>query len=412
MMNSTLKNANILIVDDRQANIDVLTGLLELKGYTNIEQTTDSRLVINLFKESKPDLILLDLMMPYVNGFQILKQLKELIPASTYMPILVLSADVSPDSKQIALSDGASDFLSKPFDLIEVELRIKNLLKTRFFHQQLENQNQILEERVKERTIELEITNSELIVAKERAEQSDKLKSEFLAQMSHEIRTPLNAVLGYVEYISDLFGEPKNSEVVESFSGVNLASNRIIRTIDLILNAAELQTGNYQPSFQQIDLDKEILNKLYKKQLLIANQRGLELTYTGDLNNPNILADDYSTTQIFANLIDNAIIYTKKGKVEILLTKNINGNVVVEIKDAGIGIAEEFLPKLFNPFTQEEQVYSRSFDGNGLGLALVKNYCDINNAQIEVESVKNVGSTFRIIFDKKSEEYPKLALCV
>lgn len=241
----------------------------------------------------------------------------------------------------------------------------------------------------------------ELFKAKEKAEESDKLKSEFLAQMSHEIRTPINAVLGYVDYLNDLFGDKKNSDAVGCFNGINLASKRIIRTIDLLLNAAELQTGHYQPRFHQIDLETEILHKLYKGQLFSANQRGLELIYNCELNNPKILADDYSTTQIFANLIDNAIKYTKKGKVEILLTKNINGNIVVEIKDTGIGIAKEFLPRLFDAFAQEEQGYTRSFDGNGLGLTLVKRYCEINYALLEVESEKNVGSTFRIIFDKK-----------
>ena len=250
---------------------------------------------------------------------------------------------------------------------------------------------------------EAKINQQELIKAKEKAEESDKMKSEFLAQMSHEIRTPLNAVLGYTEYLSDLFGEPKDSEVIDCFSGVNLAANRIIRTIDLLLNTAEFQAGSYQPRFHQIDLDKDILNKLYKEQLQNAKQRGLELIYNCELNDSKILADEYSTIHIFANLIDNALNYTKKGKVEILLTKNEDDNVVVEIKDTGIGIAKDFLPKLFKPFSQEEQGYSRSFEGNGLGLALVKNYCDVNIALIEVESVKNVGSTFRIIFDKNNK---------
>ena len=103
-------------------------------------------------------------------------------------------------------------------------------------------------------------------------------------------------------------------------------------------------------------------------------------------------------------MIDNAIKYTKKGKIEILLGKNKTGNIMVEVKDTGIGMSKEFLPRLFKPFTQEDQGYSRSFDGNGLGLDLVKKYCEINNAVIEVESEKNVGSTFRIIFDKKVTE--------
>jgi len=254
---------------------------------------------------------------------------------------------------------------------------------------------------IKEDITEQKQVATELIKAKEKAEESDKLKSEFLAQMSHEIRTPINVVLGYTEFLNDLFGDINDPEANDCFDGINLASKRIIRTIDLLLNAAELQTGNYQPHFVTIDLDTDILNKLYHELQLSAKQRGLELIYNCEINDPKILADDYSTTQIFVNLIDNAIKYTKKGKVEILLTKNRKGNTIVEIKDTGIGIAKEFFPRLFDAFTQEEQGYSRSFEGNGLGLATVKSYCDVNNARIEVESVKNGGSTFRIIFDKK-----------
>jgi DNA-binding response OmpR family regulator len=169
LIDSTLKNANILIVDDQQANIDVLTGLLDVKGFTNYITTKDSRQVLRLFEEFKPDLLLLDLNMPFLSGFSVMMQMKVLIPANSYFPILVLTADITHESKQTALSCGASDFLAKPFDLIEVDLRIKNLLKARYYYQQIENQNQILEEKVKERTKELEMRNIELIAAKEKA---------------------------------------------------------------------------------------------------------------------------------------------------------------------------------------------------------------------------------------------------
>ncbi|MHB8905536.1 MAG: PAS domain S-box protein [Melioribacteraceae bacterium] len=238
-------------------------------------------------------------------------------------------------------------------------------------------------------------------IAKELAEQSDKLKSEFLAQMSHEIRTPMNIMLGNVDYLNDLFGEKMDSEARHCFDGIHLASRRIIRTIDLILNVSELQTSGYKPQFVKIDLNSRILNKLYHEHQLSAKQKGLELIYKCELKETKILADEYSVTQIFANLIDNAVKYTKKGTVEILLGKNISGNIMVEIKDTGIGMSKEFLPSIFEPFLQEDQGYSRSFEGNGLGLALVKRYCDINNAVIEVESEKNVGSTFRVIFSRE-----------
>jgi PAS domain S-box-containing protein len=245
---------------------------------------------------------------------------------------------------------------------------------------------------------EHERVKEELIIAKERAEQSDKLKTEFLAQMSHEIRTPLNSIVGNVDYLNDLFDEGMDADTRDCFNGIGLASKRMIRTIDLILNVSELHISGYKPQFVKVDLNAEILNILYHEHQLSAKQKGLELIYKSEAKKSEIIADAYSITQILANLIDNAIKYTKKGKVEILLGKNKTGNIIVEVKDTGIGMSKEFLPKLFNPFVQEVQGYSRAYDGNGLGLALVQKYCEINNAIIEVESEKNVGSTFRVIF--------------
>jgi len=231
---------------------------------------------------------------------------------------------------------------------------------------------------------------------------ADKIKTDFLAQMSHEIRTPLNAIVGNVNYLNESFGEKMNQDARECFEGIDLASGRIVRTIDLILNIAELQTSDYKPHYEKIDLDSKILKKLYQEHSLSAKQKGLEFIYICKEKETIITADEYSITQIFANLIDNAIKYTKKGKIEILLERNKTDNIVVEIKDTGIGIRKDFLPRLFEPFVQEEQGFSRSYDGNGLGLSLVKKYCEFNNSIIEVESEKNVGSTFRIIFNPSS----------
>src|SRR5680860_785899 len=129
-----LKQARILIVDDEEANIDLLIGLLEGEGYTNLMTTRDSRNVYALCMEANPDLVLLDLHMPHQDGFSVMEQLKACIPEGTYLPILVLTADINPEVKQRALSEGARDFLSKPLDADEALARIKNLLETRRLH--------------------------------------------------------------------------------------------------------------------------------------------------------------------------------------------------------------------------------------------------------------------------------------
>lgn len=154
MINKDLKNAKILIVDDLQANIDVLQQLLEMQGYTYIETTTESTSVMDIVKGYEPDLILLDLTMPNLNGFDIMRLLKshqeKSLNPEYYRSILVLTADISPETKLKALSEGAKDFLSKPFDLIEVSLRVKNLLEVQYVNQQLQLKNLYIKEKILE----------------------------------------------------------------------------------------------------------------------------------------------------------------------------------------------------------------------------------------------------------------------
>lgn len=135
------KNARILIVDDQEANVRLLEGILKrAAGYHALRSTTDSREVMSLFGEFHPDLILLDLHMPHLDGFAVMEELKKVTMPGVFLPILVLTADVTPEAKQRALAGGAKDFLAKPFDPVEVLLRIKNLLETRFLHLELQSQ--------------------------------------------------------------------------------------------------------------------------------------------------------------------------------------------------------------------------------------------------------------------------------
>ena len=157
-----IKQAKILIIDDEPPSVQLLERILNLAGYPNVSGTTDPTRSLAMFADDDPDLVLLDLHMPKPDGYEILTKLRELQRPTSFLPIIVLTADVSADARRHALALGATDFLSKPLDEIEVAMRIKNVLQTRFVHRQLENEKALLEERVKERTRVLERTIAEL----------------------------------------------------------------------------------------------------------------------------------------------------------------------------------------------------------------------------------------------------------
>ncbi len=163
MWEQSLYDARILIVDDQLANVRLLERILQQAGYLNVQSTTDPSRMRTLYAEFQPDLILLDLHMPGLDGFTVMHQLNALIAKQSYLPILILTADISPDIKRRALAVGAKDFLTKPFDAVEALLRIKNLLETRLLYLQLQNQNQILEQKVSERTQALEEAHAETL---------------------------------------------------------------------------------------------------------------------------------------------------------------------------------------------------------------------------------------------------------
>ncbi|MBI9072668.1 MAG: hypothetical protein JEY94_13780 [Melioribacteraceae bacterium] len=227
---------------------------------------------------------------------------------------------------------------------------------------------------------------------------ADKLKTEFLAQMSHEIRTPINTILNFVFLIKTDIGFRIGKSLTEYFKIIDGAGERIVRTINLILDMSQFQTNTYDPIIKEFDLVKSVLSRMYIEFKQKAKGKGLVLQLEVNSKNSLIRADEYTVNQIFQNLIDNAIKYTKTGNVKIKVLNNGKDQLVVMVSDTGIGIADDFLPSIFSAFSQEEQGYSRKFEGNGLGLALVKNYCELNEIDISVKSKKGEGTTFLLSF--------------
>ena len=205
MLNTALSMARILIIDDQPANTLLLEGILQEDDYQAYRSINDSRKALPVFLEYRPDLILLDLQMPHLDGFAVMKQLRPLISPDTFFPILVLTADINPETKLQALAEGATDFLTKPFDAAEVILRIRNLLQTRTLHLQLQNQNQILDKKVHERTIELEEAQIEILerlaLAAEYRDDDTGQHTKRVGQMSAQIAKVLSLPQTVIELI-------------------------------------------------------------------------------------------------------------------------------------------------------------------------------------------------------------------
>lgn len=158
-----LDEAQILVIDDQESNLQILERMCRGAGYQHVRTVSDSRDALDVFQEQKPDLVLLDLMMPHLDGFEVMSLIRAQVQRDEYLPILVLSTDVSPESRARALTIGAKDFVNKPFDRGEVELRIRNLLETRFVYRELRNNNENLEVMVSQRTADLEEARLEIL---------------------------------------------------------------------------------------------------------------------------------------------------------------------------------------------------------------------------------------------------------
>jgi signal transduction histidine kinase len=244
---------------------------------------------------------------------------------------------------------------------------------------------------------ELKKSERDLKDALTKADESKKLKEFFLSQISHEIRSPLNVIIGYSEILRNELSE-KSSEVDNYLIPIINNSKRLYRTFDLMLNMSQLQAGKYQVRYEKVDLFN-MLRNLLNEYKSYAEQKRIKLSLFSLIEGDVIvIADHYSIGQIFSNLIDNAIKYTENGSVEIKIYPE-NFNVCIDITDTGIGIPKEYQSKLFTPFSQADMSYTRIFDGTGLGLALVKQFIDINRAKIKVNSEYGRGSTFTVILN-------------
>src|SRR5437867_4358892 len=377
MDDETRKAARILIVDDESANVRLLERVLEREGYTNLKSTTDARQALPLYTEFRPDLVLLDLAMPYLDGFQVLERIKPLISSQTFLPILVLTADITMETKRRALESGAKDFLTKPFDRVEVLLRIKNLLETRLLHQELARHNESLEQTVRERT--------------ERLLQTEKLATMggLLAGVAHELNNPLTVVIGQTHLLR---AGGAGTSLVQRAQKIHAAADRCVRIVRNFLALARQHT----PQRGEVRVNSVIREAV---ELLAYELRtsGIEVVFDLDEDLPVLWADAHRLHQVLVNLIVNAQHAMREVPSPRRLTlatrfDRERGHVRLEVSDTGPGIPREIQPRIFEPFFTTKP----SGQGTGLGLSLCQGIVQEHDGAITVESEPGRGATFLI----------------
>jgi|GEM_PF-509831 len=235
-------------------------------------------------------------------------------------------------------------------------------------------------------------------LALQEAHAASEVKDQFMANISHEIRTPLNSILGFSDLLRTRFGDLLSEKDQELFGYIANSSTRLMSTVDSILNISQLKAGVIQ--VHPIEIDLSLMTAQVVKQIkLQALDKKLDLIFKVPKKPKLIFADEYCIHQSILNLIENAIKYTIKGTVEIKLGHRAD-QLTLSITDTGIGISDQFKERIFEPYSQESEGFTKIYQGVGLGLALTKRYLGLNDVALELVSQKNVGSTFTLIFPK------------
>ncbi len=385
-----MNQPSVLVVDDEPGNFDVVQALLDGCGY-NLQYAISGRQAIDLLHVFKPDLILLDVMMPEMSGIEVCRQIKN-HPVWKYTSIVTITALNSREDLERCLEAGADDFISKPVGRLELRARTASML------------------RIKRQQDKLQLTIGELQVAKDAAEISAKAKSDFLAMMSHEIRTPINGVLGMTQLLSTTHLTAEQQKYV---STAQISGEILLTTIDDILDFSKIDSGKLDLEEQPLDLHllfRDISDLLLPK----VAAKNIKLSHCLAADLPKCIVSDITRLrQILLNLVNNAIKFTSSGGVTIYCETNriIAGKHELQfsVKDTGIGIATEDIDRLFKPFTQANISTTREYGGTGLGLVICQRLIEMMEGKIWIESELGRGSTFHFTILAAQSEPPSIS---
>ncbi|TKG92317.1 hybrid sensor histidine kinase/response regulator [Puteibacter caeruleilacunae] len=383
----------ILIVDDRLENLISLEMILEDFDVEFIRAFSGEEALMQTLKNDLA-LVILDVQMPGMDGYETLELMRQR-KKTRLLPVIFVSAIHQSDLHIIkGIATGAVDFIPKP--IIPEILKGKVEIFLELYRQKKELDNLLKD---------LEQSNTELRIAKEKAEAATRSKSLFLASMTHEIRSPMNGIMG----ISRLLMKSKlNDEQRDLLEVINTSGENLLQIVNDILDFSKIEAGKVELDKINFNL-RALVNNIYHLLNFKAIEKGLNMSVYISPDVPDTLfGDPLRINQVLMNLCNNAVKFTQKGSIKLeVKTEEIRDNSVVlfiSIRDTGIGIAEDVQKQLFQEYQQSDTSTSRKFGGTGLGLAISKNLITLMNGDIGVNSRPGIGSEFWIRLELKHED--------
>ncbi|MCW2525953.1 MAG: putative hybrid sensor histidine kinase [Pseudonocardiales bacterium] len=379
--------ARVLVVDDNEANVALLKAVLGRANYDHVFTESDPRRVLSRLSEVDPDLILLDLHMPQLDGFAVLEQIRGFAP-SEYLPVLVLTADTTSGALLKALAGGAQDFVTKPFNNAEVLLRIHNLLEARFMYTTLRGS-------ILRRTREWELEQNRLttVLASERnvaqgLRLSDELKDALLHTVYHDLRSPIAAILAIIDMLAaDGRGEqPLALEVRLAFiQNIETSARQMDRLLTDLLDSDS--TRRVRTTYQPCDIGELVRRAICETDL------DSQHPVVSDLPSIWVGVDPSHVERIVINLLNNVDRHVAPGVPVWVRASPHNQGVLLSVDDAGPGIDPATARTIFEPFRTGDSTHPASL---GLGLSLVQRFAKIHGGSAWVEQRPGGGAAFRV----------------
>jgi len=252
-----------------------------------------------------------------------------------------------------------------------------------------------LEQKVEQRTHELEIKSRQLAEARDAADEANRTKSNFLANMSHELRTPLNAIIGYSEILQEDAADKGDKSAIDDLQKIEGAGRHLLGLINNILDLSKIEAGKMDVFIEPVDIQaliKEVLSIV--KPLADKSENVIEVICPTDIG--GFHSDQTKVKQCLLNLMSNANKFTSKGTLTLAVTREDSSRIYFRVSDSGVGMTKEQLGRLFQAFSQADASTTKRFGGTGLGLAITRHFCTMLGGDVTAESTAGSGSTFTI----------------